>query len=315
MESTESESKDRLFVTALARGLAVLAAFRGGEPQLSNQDLASRTGLPKSTVSRLTYTLTQLGYLDQDPASGRYQLGLAVLELSAATLASFDARRVIAPKMQQFAEAHGVSVSLAVREGLDMMYLETVRSRARVTVQLSVGSRVPLATTAIGRAYLAAMPAAERNTLMPALAVQYGADWPQIAASLDAALADYQQRGYCSSFGEFQPEVFAVAAPVPPLAPGQPWMSLGIADVVGWQGAAKPTSAPGLSVQPFASGLDHPRWMYRLPNGDVVLRMLLVLEDAAHLRECDSPLQHLVRDPASAQTPLAWMRRTFKLAH
>jgi DNA-binding IclR family transcriptional regulator len=226
MESTESESKDRLFVTALARGLAVLAAFRGGEPQLSNQDLASRTGLPKSTVSRLTYTLTQLGYLDQDPASGRYQLGLAVLELSAATLASFDARRVIAPKMQQFAEAHGVSVSLAVREGLDMMYLETVRSRARVTVQLSVGSRVPLATTAIGRAYLAAMPAAERNTLMPALAVQYGADWPQIAASLDAALADYQQRGYCSSFGEFQPEVFAVAAPVPPLAPGQPWMSL-----------------------------------------------------------------------------------------
>ena len=226
MESTESESKDRLFVTALARGLAVLAAFRGGEPQLSNQDLASRTGLPKSTVSRLTYTLTQLGYLDQDPASGRYQLGLAVLELSAATLASFDARRVIAPKMQQVAEAHGVAVRLAVREGLDMMYLETVRSRARVTVQLSVGSRVPLATTAIGRAYLAAMPAAERNTLMPALAVQYGADWPQIAASLDAALADYQQRGYCSSFGEFQPEVFAVAAPVPPLAPGQPWMSL-----------------------------------------------------------------------------------------
>ena len=54
---------------------------------MSNQDLASRTGLPKNTVSRLTYALTQLGYLDQDPASGRYQLGLAVLELSAATLA------------------------------------------------------------------------------------------------------------------------------------------------------------------------------------------------------------------------------------
>lgn len=52
-----------------------------------------------------------------------------------------------------------------------------------------------------------------------------------------------------------------------------------------------------------------------LPNGDAVLRMLLVLEDAAHLRECDSPLQHLVRDPAAAEAPLAWMRRTFKLAH
>ena len=80
MESSDTENKDRLFVTALARGLAVLAAFRSGEPQLSNQDLASRTSLPKSTVSRLTYTLTQLGYLDQDASTGRYQLGLAVLD-------------------------------------------------------------------------------------------------------------------------------------------------------------------------------------------------------------------------------------------
>ena len=52
-----------------------------------------------------------------------------------------------------------------------------------------------------------------------------------------------------------------------------------------------------------------------LPNGDAVLRMLLVLEDAEYLRECDSPLQHLVQDPSAAEIPLAWMRRTFKLAH
>lgn len=51
-----------------------------------------------------------------------------------------------------------------------------------------------------------------------------------------------------------------------------------------------------------------------LPNGEAVLRMLLVVEDVAHLRECDSPLQHLVRDPAAAEAALAWMKRTFKLA-
>ena len=226
MESSDTENKDRLFVTALARGLAVRAAFPSGEPQLSNQDLASRTSLPKSTVSRLTYTLTQLGYLDQDASTGRYQWGLAVLQLSAATLASFDARRLIAPRMQQFAETHGVSVSLAIREGLDMMYLETVRSRARVTVQLSVGSRVPLATTAMGGVYRAPMPVPERNPLRPARAVQYGDHWPAIAASVEQALGDYARQQFCCSFGEFQPEVFAVAVPVPPLAPGQPWMSL-----------------------------------------------------------------------------------------
>jgi hypothetical protein len=57
----EEDDKDRLFVTALARGLQVLAAFRPGESALSNLEIAKRTGLPKSTVSRLTYTLTTLG--------------------------------------------------------------------------------------------------------------------------------------------------------------------------------------------------------------------------------------------------------------
>ena len=47
--------------------------------------------------------------------------------------------------------------------------------------------------------------------------------------------------------------------------------TIGVADVVGWQGDAKPTPAPGLQVAAFASGLDHPRWLYRLPNGDVLV--------------------------------------------
>ncbi len=54
---------DRHFVTALARGLELLACFRHGDRMLGNQDLARRCGLPKSTVSRLTNTLTKLGYL------------------------------------------------------------------------------------------------------------------------------------------------------------------------------------------------------------------------------------------------------------
>ena len=69
------------------------------------------------------------------------------------------------------------------------------------------------------------MPAAERNTLMPALAVQYGADWPQIAASLDAALADYHSAAIAARLASFSPKCL----PWPPRAaagPGQPWMSL-----------------------------------------------------------------------------------------
>ena len=107
----EEEGKDRLFVEALARGLRVLSAFRPGESALSNQVLAQRTGLPKSTVSRLTYTLTKLGYLSQDADSGFYRLGLAVLALGSAVLGSYDIRRVASPLMREFALKNSTGIS------------------------------------------------------------------------------------------------------------------------------------------------------------------------------------------------------------
>lgn len=226
MKESMEEEKDRLFVSALARGLSVLAAFRPGEAALSNQELAQRTGLPKSTVSRLTYTLTLLGYLEQERASGHYRLGLAVLALGSTVLASYDVRRVAAPLMREFALAHNVSVSLALRDGSDMVYLETCRSQARITIQLTVGSRVPLATTAIGRACYAGLPDAERAEVDALLAERYGERWTETRARLGEAMAHYARQGYVESFGEFEPNVMAVGVTLPTPAPGQPAMAL-----------------------------------------------------------------------------------------
>ncbi|HJY37258.1 MAG TPA: helix-turn-helix domain-containing protein, partial [Steroidobacteraceae bacterium] len=73
--------QDRHFVTALSRGLDVLSCFRSGSRLLGNQDISERCRLPKSTVSRLTYTLTKLGYLHYVKESGKYRLGTATLAL------------------------------------------------------------------------------------------------------------------------------------------------------------------------------------------------------------------------------------------
>lgn len=225
MDSMDLETdKDRLFVTALARGLEVLAAFRPGELALSNQELAKRTGLPKSTVSRLSYTLTRLGYLAQDEASGHYRLGLAVLALGSTVLASYDIRQIAGPLMREFALEQGLSISLALRDGSDMVYLETCRSPARISVQLTVGSRVPLATTAIGRAYYAGLPAAEQPKLQTLLAARYGAEWPEIGARLEEARQAYLRQGYSASFGEYEPDVMAVGVHL--AVPGQAPMAL-----------------------------------------------------------------------------------------
>jgi hypothetical protein len=62
---------DRQFATTLARGLDVLRCFTATEPELTNKEISGRAGLPKPTVSRLTYTLTRLGYLRQLPHAGK----------------------------------------------------------------------------------------------------------------------------------------------------------------------------------------------------------------------------------------------------
>ena len=72
---------DRSFVVALSRGLDVLRAFQPNDGLLGNQEIAARTKLPKPTISRLTYTLTKLGYLTPVPRFEKYQLAPAALAL------------------------------------------------------------------------------------------------------------------------------------------------------------------------------------------------------------------------------------------
>ena len=95
---------DRHFVEALARGLELLACFRQKDGMLGNQELARRCGLAKSTVSRLTYTLTKLGYLTHVEEAGKYALGSSTLSLASAMLGRLDICKLARPLMQELAE-------------------------------------------------------------------------------------------------------------------------------------------------------------------------------------------------------------------
>ena len=113
--------QDRHFVTALSRGLDVLSCFRSGSRMLGNQEISERCRLPKSTVSRLTYTLTKLGYLHYVKESGKYRLGTATLALGSAVLGRFEVRDLARPLMQELADSTGTSVALGARQRLSMV--------------------------------------------------------------------------------------------------------------------------------------------------------------------------------------------------
>lgn len=206
--------KDRKFVTALARGLEILRAFRPGDGYLGNQEIARRTGLPKPTVTRLTYTLTQLGYLSYSERLERYQLGTGVLALGYATLSSFGVRQVARAPMQELAEEVDASVALGARERLSMIYLENCRGSGALTLRLDVGSRIPIATTAMGRAFLAALPEAERGYLMDHIHRRNPDDWPRIRAGIESSLRHYADHGYVKSVGAWERDVNAVGVPL-----------------------------------------------------------------------------------------------------
>jgi DNA-binding IclR family transcriptional regulator len=131
-------------------------------------------------------------------------------------LASMDIRRIARPLMQALAEHTQSAVNLGVRDRLNMVYVDTYRTASTYAVQLDVGSQISLATTSMGRAYLAAQPEAERQVLLDQIRLSDEANWPAIKAGIDQAIKDYHEKGYCLSLGDWRKEVHAIAVPLIP---------------------------------------------------------------------------------------------------
>ncbi len=210
------EESERQSVRALARGLEILRCFKPGDRFLGNQEISQRTGLPKPTVSRLTYTLTGLGYLNYSEKYGKYYLGTSVLALGYTMLANMDVRKIARPFMRELGEYAQASVSIGVQDRLNMLYVEAYRSSSTVTLTLDVGSQIPIATTSMGRALLCALPEQERVELLEHIRVRSGELWPKIEAGFLQARKDYEERGVCFSLGDWKKDVHAVATALVP---------------------------------------------------------------------------------------------------
>lgn len=159
------QSTDRKFANTLARGLSVLRAFRAGDDGLSHSEIAQRTGLAGATVSRLTYTLGELGYLSQQ--AGRYRLGPAAIALGSVASASASFVDLAREVMQRLANDTGTLTLLAVRDGDRMMLAKTWRPVGTASIWLEPGHRIPVYGSSSGQAVLAALSDARFQALRP----------------------------------------------------------------------------------------------------------------------------------------------------
>ena len=210
------DAKDRNFVSALARGLEVLRCFRRNEMELTNTDFAERTGLPKPTISRLTYTLCKLDYLVANPRTGNYRLGAGVLHLGYGVLAGMDLGERAVELMRDLRNGPNsyITVALGERHRLEVVYVAVEKSRQDVALTMHVGSRLPLFFSAMGRSILVTMDEEEREQVFELVRNEVPESEAECRESLARALAEFEADGFCRGYGEWRSDVNGIAVPV-----------------------------------------------------------------------------------------------------
>ncbi|MGE4281165.1 MAG: IclR family transcriptional regulator [Magnetospirillum sp.] len=226
LETAQDFASDRQFVVALHRGLEVLRCFRPGEC-LDDREIARRLDIPKATLARLTATLAAQDCLRRDD-DGKYRLGLGLLALGYGNLGGINICGAIQPFMDELAAyaGEGIMVALGGEDELSMVYWACTRNAGMVTLQTHVGSRISLARTSMGQAYLAGLDDDRRAALLARLRHKAGADsWPTIEANIGQSLAQVRQTGFCCNYGNWRSDVHSVGVPfslknstLPPLA-------------------------------------------------------------------------------------------------
>lgn len=198
----------------VSRGLQVLRIFRGERASLSNAQIVSRTGLPKSTVSRLTSTLIRSGFLRHVAGGRQFELASGSLGIGHAFVESSPLVQMAQPLMQQLADDLNVSVALAVGDHLDMLYVAYCSGKHIATLRLGIGSLLPMAHTAIGRAYLWGLSEEPRKSLLQSLVADPGNAATGLEIEVGNSFTELAASGTCFVQGGYQRDAFGIALPV-----------------------------------------------------------------------------------------------------
>lgn len=203
-----------LFVQSLEKGLQVLESFRRSDA-MNLQEIAAAAGISVSSAQRMVHTLEHLGYLVRDPAVRRYRLAVKALDLGHAYLAGeslFQSAHAILHKLHQEC---GESVNLSVPDGSDMVFVMRVHTFRHIPVYMPTGIRIPILSSASGRAVLAALPQDERDAFFQTAQVhKHTAHTTTDMPTLRGLVARAREDGYGQADEEFYPGDVNVAAAI-----------------------------------------------------------------------------------------------------
>jgi len=208
------------FVQSLARGLAVIRAFDAEHADLSLSDVARRAGITRAAAGRFLRTLEHLGYVRASTGSAtgvgaRYALTPRVLELGFSYLSAVSIPEIVQPHLERLSHEVDESVSAAVLDGGDIVYVARVPTRRIMSVRITIGTRFPAYATSMGRVLLAGQTDAAVEGVLTASAPQALTERTLTdTAALRAELARVREQGWALVDGELEPGLRSVAVPV-----------------------------------------------------------------------------------------------------
>ncbi len=147
--------KNRKVIASVQRALDILNLFEGTQTELGNAEIARLLGLDTGTVAGLVSTLKVNNYLEQNPANRKYRLGMKLAERAAVLLAQLDLRKIAAPVLDELRAWCDESINLALRDGVEVVYIERLYGGHSLGIRSELGKRAAVHSTALGKAILA----------------------------------------------------------------------------------------------------------------------------------------------------------------
>jgi DNA-binding IclR family transcriptional regulator len=197
-------------IAAVARAAAVLDELAASPDELGTNELARRIGVNPSSASRLLGTLEAARLVEQAPATGRYRLGLRLLELGNAALERLDLRAIARPHLEQLVNETGETATLSVPGERDAVTVDFVQSSSSVQSVARLGRPSIGHATAAGKVLLAFGELAPPTGRLERFTPRTLTDPAKLAAAIEQARA----RGWAEAAGERERDLNAIAAPI-----------------------------------------------------------------------------------------------------
>jgi IclR family transcriptional regulator, pca regulon regulatory protein len=210
-----NKEKDKSYIGSLAKGMDVLSLVVHSKTVLGITEISRVLNLSIGSVQRVTNTLQKLGYLRKDENKQGYVLGYKAWGLGLSIIKDIDLKRVAHPYLQELSQEIGETVNLAILDGRDIVYVDRIKTEQIININLSIGSRLPVYCTSMGKSLLAFLPDNEISKILDAIDIK--PITPNTITDKSRLLEELQQvrqRGFSLNDRELEIGLRSVAAPV-----------------------------------------------------------------------------------------------------